>query len=184
MSSQYVHQLSLDFPCTNNPRAFRIVDMSRYASALPVKCPLLQITPPGFRNPTNIDTILPEFNLVLNACTLGIQTAGCDSQTAILPDGIYNIRYSVSPNEEVFVEYYHLRTTQIVNKYNKVLCNLELAACEPAPDVKEALEELRLIKSFIDAAKVKVEDCHELAIGMELLVYANKRLMKLIGGDC
>jgi len=184
MSLQYTHQLSLEIPCSNNPRVFRVVDTSRYASELPVKCPLLQITPPGFRDPTNLDTIQPEFNLVLNACTLGIQSVDCESNTAILPDGIYHIRYSVSPNESVFVEYYHLRTTQLINKYNQVLCNLELAACEPAPDVKDQLEELRLIKSFIDAAKVKVEDCHELQLGMELLVYANKRLMKLIGGDC
>jgi hypothetical protein len=57
---------------------------------------------------------------------------------------------------------------------------LELDACEPDADVKEQLEELNLIKSFIDAAKVKVEYCHDPEIGMELLIYAQKRLLKFI----
>ena len=56
-----------------------------------------------------------------------------------------------------------------------------MAACEPAPQVKNQLKELRLIKSFIDAAKAKVEECHENQEAMELLQYAQKRLMKM---DC
>lgn len=88
------------------------------------------------------------------------------------------INYSVAPNTSVFVEYNHLRTTQTTNKYFNLLCDLEMSSCEPGADVKEKLEELRLIKGFIDAAKAKVEYCHEPQAGMELLIYAQKRLNK------
>ena len=182
-SSLHVHQLSLDIPHTNNPRIFRIFDISIYTDVLPIKCGTLQITSPGFNIPVNI-TVDPEFNLILTACNLGIQTENCSDTSAVLPDGIYIIRYSVSPNTNVFVEYYHLRVTQFVNRYNQLLCNLEVAACEPTAEVRAQLNELRLIKSFIDVAKIKVEDCHETGEGMDLLLYAQKRLMKLDGAVC
>lgn len=179
MASQ--HQLSLEVLDTNNTKVFRVADTSLYTDQLPVDCGLLQITSPGFNQPVNID-VQKGFNLVLNGCTLGIQVGGCD-QAQILPDGIYTIRFSISPNSSVYTEYQHLRITQTNNLYYKELCKLELAACEPAADIKEKLKELNLIRNFVDAAKAKVEYCHDPAAGMELLIYAQKRLMRYVD-DC
>lgn len=171
------HQLSLELPDTNNIKVLRLFDTSFYAEGLTVDCGKLLITPPGFNMPRVID-VLPHFNLVLNACSLGLQQSGCGSHSEIIPDGIYKINYSVSPNSNVFVEYHHLRVVQTLNKWNNLLAELEMGACEPDADVREQLEELQLIKGFIDAAKAKVEYAHEPEAGMELLLYAQKRLNK------
>lgn len=179
----YKHQLSLEVPETNNCQVFRIFDTSIYDEHVPVTCAKLEITSPGFNEPVVID-VVQGFNLVLNGCTLGIQTSGCGNRSDRLPDGIYTIRYSVSPNDQVYVEYHFLRVCQTNNKYFNELCKLEMAACEPQAEVKEALNELRLIKSFIDAAKAKVEQCDDLQEGMELLVYAQERLQKYANGGC
>jgi len=176
------HQLSLDIPETNNCQVFRVFDTSLYTDDLEVTCGTLQITSPGFNEPVNIE-VLPGFNLILNACTLGIQSSGCGSISQRLPDGIYTIRYSVSPNDKVYVEYQYLRVCQTLNKYFNFLCKLEMAACEPQADVKADLEELRMIRSFIDAAKVKVEYCASPQQGMDLFLYAQSRLQKF-GKDC
>jgi hypothetical protein len=181
MSSK--HQLSLELPDSNNIRVMRIADTSFYAEGLPVDCATLSITSPGFNQPRNIE-VIKGFNLPLNACTLGLQTTGCQQLTQPLPDGIYVIRYSVSPNDKSHVEYKHLRITQTNNRYFNLMCELEVGACEPDADIKERLEELRLIKSFIDAAKAKVEFCHEPEKGMELLAYAKKRLDRITSGLC
>lgn len=172
------HQLSLEVPETNNVKVLRLFDTSIYADDLTVDCGTLRITSPGFNLPVVID-VLPHFNLVINACSLGIQRSGCGTDAQPIPDGIYVINYSISPNTSVFVEYNHLRIVQITNKYNNIMSNLELAACEPDADVKEKLNELRLIKSFIDAAKIKVEYGHQPEEGMALLMYAQKKLTKL-----
>lgn len=177
------HQLSLELPESNNIKVMRLADTSLYAEGLAVDCGTLEITSPGFNLPVQIE-VIPNFNLVLNACTLGIQRSGCGEVSQILPDGIYVIKYSVSPNSNVFVEYNHLRATQTINRYYHLLGELEMAACEPDADVKEQLAELRLIKSFIDAAKAKVEYTHEPEKGMELLIYAKKRLDKLTCRTC
>lgn len=177
------HQLALELPPSNNVKVFRISDISTYAEGLATDCGTLQITPPGFNQPTTIE-VLPHFNLVLNGCTLGLQQTNCGTHQNNLPDGIYWIRYSVSPNDKVYVEYNHLRMTQTLNRYYNTLCTLEMAACEPEPDVKEQLNELRLIKSFLDAAQAKVEYCHELSEGMDLFLYAQKRLQKFLLKQC
>lgn len=177
------HQLSLEVPETNNVKVLRLFDTSFYSSNLKVDCSTLRITSPGFNLPVAIE-VLPSFNLVLNACSLGLQRTSCDDDSYPLPDGIYVINYSVSPNTNVFVEYNHLRTTQTLNKYYNILGQLEMAACEPAPDVKEMLNELRLIKSFIDAAKAKVEYTLQPEEGMDLFIYAKKRLDKISRNEC
>jgi len=46
-------------------------------------------------------------------------------------------------------------------------------------DVNADLAEMRLIKSMIDAAKAKVEYCHNPREGYELFVYALRRLEKV-----
>jgi hypothetical protein len=71
-----------------------------------------------------------------------------------------------------------------MNKYYNMLSTLEMAACEPDPDVKEQLKELRLISSFLEAAKAKVEYAHNPEQGMELLVYAQARLVRLSAIMC
>ena len=176
------HQLSLEVPETNNCQVFRVFDTSLYSEDLDVTCGTLQITSPGFNEPVSIE-VLPGFNLILNGCTLGLQSTNCGTFSERLPDGIYVIRYSVSPNDKVYAEYYYLRTCQTVNKYFNQLCALEMAACEPQADVKAQLAELRLIKSFIDAAKAKVEYCQSPQQGMELFIYAQARLQKF-GETC
>lgn len=171
------HQLSLELPDTNNIKVMRLFDTSSYAEGLTADCGTLLITSPGFNLPVSI-SVLPHFNLVLNACTLGLQRSGCGTHSEVIPDGVYIINYSVSPNSNVFVEYNHLRVVQTLNKYYNLLAQVEMSGCEPDADVKEQLNELRLIKSFIDAAKAKVEYAHDLEAGMELLLYAQKRLNK------
>ena len=185
------HQLALDIPDTNNVSVFRVMDASIYGEGLDVKCATLQITSPGFVSPsthdmTNYALLASSFNLILNACSLGFVGVGCEEIAPALPDGVYKLKYSVSPNDKVYVEYYHLRVTQTYNIYNQELCKLEISACEPSEQTKARLIELKLIKTFIETAKIKAEDCHDLNLAMELLLYAKKRLSSYIGGckDC
>lgn len=172
------HHLSLEIPETANTKLFRVSDTSFYANDLAVECSTLQILSPGFNVPKEIEAI-PGFNYVLNACTLGTQVSGCGDINADLADGIYVIRYSVSPNTQVFVEYNYLRVTAALNLYYFKLGQLDLKACEPDQEIRKNLTEMRLIKSMIDAAKAKVEYCHNPKEGYELFVYALRRLEKV-----
>lgn len=172
------HELSLEVIETANPKLFRVSDTSLYSNDLSVECPTLEILAPGFNEPRVIDAIAG-FNYVLNACTLGVQVTGCDTVNAPVADGIYVVRYSVSPNDTANVEYNHLRITNALNLYYKRLAEVDVRCSEPDRDIKLQLAELRLIKSMFDAAKAKVEVAHCPKEGYELFLYALKRLEKV-----
>lgn len=174
------HVLSLEVPTVMNPCILSINDTSVYSNLVPVTCETLNVTVPGFSHSVQID-VTAGFNQILTACDLQLQSTGCGQTYANIPDGIYIIKYSVSPNDLVYVEYNHLRITQALIKYNKAMCNLDLAACEPTEKVQEKLNRLRMIRMYLDAAKAKVEFCHEPQKGMTLYNYAIKLLNKF---DC
>lgn len=180
------HVLSLEAPDTLNKCILRIVDTSVYNTMIAVSCPNLQITLPGFNQPAVFSEPIasPGFMLNLTACDLGIQSVNCGTVYNDLPDGIYIIRYSVSPNDVVYVEYNHLRITKALWKYNNILCDLDIADCDPPEIVKKKLNTLRLIRMYLDAAKAQVEICHRPEKGMQLYNYAVKLLDKMTCTTC
>jgi len=177
------HVLSLEVPTVMNACILSVIDTSVYSSLVPVTCPTLNVTPPGFSWSTQIE-LTPGFSQILTACDLLMQLEQCGEVNADLPDGVYIIKYSVSPNDIVYVEYNHLRITKALIRYNKVLCDLDLAACEPSTAVKDKLAKLQKIRMYLDAAKAKVEFCHEPQKGMTLYNYAIKLLNKLECVNC
>ena len=174
------HVLSLEVPTVMNPCIMSIHDTSVYSEIVPITCETLNVTVPGFQYSNQFD-VAAGFTRIITACDLQLQGADCGETYANIPDGIYIIKYSVSPNELVYVEYNHLRITQALVRYNKALCKLDLAACDPTVIVKDKLERLRMIKSYLDAAKAKVEYCLEPQKGMTLYNYALRLLDKF---DC
>jgi hypothetical protein len=177
------HKLSLEVPTVLNNCILKVFDTSVYNELLPVTCPTLNITPPGFNYSIQLD-FTPGGSVVITACDINLQTVNCDDELQSIPDGIYIIKYSVSPNDVVYVEYNHLRITQALSRYSKILCELDLAACEPSEKVHKKLKQLQQIRSYLDAAKAKVEYCHEPQKGMTLYNYALKLLNKLECRNC
>jgi len=178
------HVLSLEAPDTLNCQIIRVVDTSVYNDDFAVECPILEVTVPGFNYTIQFgeDQINTGFSLNLTACNLDMQTEGCDSEDfKNLPDGIYILKYSISPNDQVYAEYNHLRVSKLLNNYNKILCEIDVEACEPTKDIQHKLDRLLQAKQMIDAAKAKVEVCHEPAKGMQLYQYAKDLLAKF---DC
>jgi hypothetical protein len=177
------HVLSLEVPTVLNTCILTVMDTSVYTDLIPVVCETLAITVPGF----NYSVELPVnagFIKNVTACDLGLQTTDCGSSYVDIPDGIYIIKYSVSPNDQVYVEYNHLRISKALNLYNKVLCQIDVNACDPPFVIKEKLEALRMIFMYLQAAKSKVETCHEPQKGMSLYNYAMKLLKKMSCINC
>ncbi len=174
------HILSLEVSTVSNCEILCIKDTSQYTSDLAIDCEELLITPPGFNSPSLIK-VEHGFDLCLNSCALEIQQEGCGDHRGTIPDGIYIIRYSVSPTDKVYVEYNHLRVTSLLTKYYKVLCDIDMKPCEPSSERAELISEMGYIKTLIDAAVAKVEYCTSPNDGMELYNYAKKRLGKI---DC
>jgi len=179
------HILSLEIPTVSNCDLLCIKDTSQYSKDLAVDCEELLITLPGFSVPVLIK-VDNKFDMCLTACILALQKTKCGTIQDKIPDGIYIVRYSVSPNAKVFVEYNHLRVTRLRSTYYDVLCELNVQACQPDVTKQELLAEMNFINVLIDAAVANAEYCQSAAQGMQLYNYAKQRLNKVAcpSGNC
>ena len=179
------HILSLEIPTVSNCELLCIKDTSQYSKELAVDCEELLITLPGYSVPVLIK-VDKDFDMCLTACTMALQTDDCGTIQAQIPDGIYIIKYSVSPNSKVYVEYNHLRVTKLLTTYYEVLCDLNVQPCQPDINKQELLSEMYYIRTMIDAAVSNVEYCQSSAHGMQLYNYAKQRLNKVScpSGNC
>lgn len=172
-----ISQLGLQVIETGDPRTLRIVDNSVYSPGITVSCEQLHITPPGFTYPAAFE-VDKGFNSLFTSENLGLTSA--NSAISDLPDGIYILRYSINPNEKMWVEYYHLRNTAQIKLYNELLCRLDLQPCDTvSKDLEANLKATYTAKMYMDAAKAMVEYCNAPKQGIALYEYATKLLEKI-----
>ena len=173
------HILSLEVLDVANSEILVIKDTSQYSDNLGTDCGDLAITPPGWNAPSQIE-VKPGFDLSISSCALKLQTTSCNSERTNLQDGVYIIRYGVSPSDKVYVEYNHLRVTNLLTTYYNKLCDIDVKPCEPSSEREDLLRQMNYIKTLIDAAVAEVEYCTNPKKGMELYNYAEKLLSKII----
>lgn len=173
------HILLLSEGKSANEGVLLLNDISIYAPTIPVLCPTLEILPPGYRTPAVL-TITPGAHLVLNACSVGIlPTTGCADCAPDLPDGIWHLRYSVSPNNEVYVEYNLLRIVEAWNRLNEILCHMNLQCQLPDKELEYTVYQCAIIREYLIAAKTMVEDQHDNEGGINVYRYAYSLIEKM-----
>lgn len=169
-------KLVLNIQDTNNTKTFRIVDHSDYNDKITIKEGYLSIVPPGF-DETKSFKVTPGFNEVFNSSLLGILPAKTFKQLADLPDGLYQINYSVPPTDKLSVEYFYFRTNKLLNKYYETLCSLYSNRKNfLVKDFGERKKELVWIRILIETAKFAAEDKHDSDLAVELYNEASELL--------
>ncbi len=148
-----------------NPKVLIIRDASFYNPDIVPTGAQLTVQYPGSDRYVTIP-VSTNFTYTINSNTLGITSVLTSEGLVELPDGLWTIRYSICPNDELFVEYTFLRNTKQLIKYYNLFCSLEIQKCNKKEYEKE-LEKLRLIKQKIDAAKY-LADCEKFTQSLEL----------------
>jgi hypothetical protein len=167
------NSLSIEVPLISNSLAMRIYDTSLWDDDVTVSSISLDIIPPGYTDSVTFAES-KGFDRLFNASNLGITTVIDPTSMGALPDGIYIIRITADAD---WVEYNHLRQTCLLKDYYKALCSLKLDPCDTIDkNIEAKRRELMQIKSYIDAAKAKVEWCNAPGEGIELHNFAKKQL--------
>lgn len=149
--------LQLEVGTTSNEGIFLIKDTSIYYTGQTTPCINLQVTPPGFGSPVLITPSSTRFDLVLNACTLGIiGPTNCAIKCPGIPDGIYGIRYSIADN--IFVEYQYMRITKAMNRLNGLLYALGLPSCLPGQELEYDTRNIDMIRNYLLSAQTNVNE--------------------------
>lgn len=168
-----VSKLGLDILDTSNPKTFRIKDLSYYNPKIATENALIHIKSPGFTKHQGFK-VKPYFDMAFNASLLNIGPARTKKELIDLPDGLYNINYSIKPNDQIYVEYDYFRIMRLLYKYYKSVDELFNKRFKiTKADFERNRKELMWIKELIDVSKYKVEECGEFDKGMEIYNEAN-----------
>ena len=164
---------------TYNTLTIGIADASTYPTNPPVVvAPTIEITVPSSGK-----VILPfavqDFN-IFNSTTLEITSIG--EPLLPLPDGIYNLRYSVTPSYINFVEKSIMRVDRLQEKYDEAFMKLDMMECDRAIKTQQKVE-LTSIYFFIQGSIAAANNC-AVAEANKLYTQANTMLNNFIRNNC
>ncbi len=173
---------------TYNVNSLTVQDTSIYDEGYEVANEIVEIKPPGsdcYVAFSVHDDDCPWKSLTVNCLQLQICKENCGDHLAALPDGVYEIKYSIDPNLSTMVEFSHLRTTKISKRLAVVVCEFFGMKCDfKKSQYKELLDQLIEIEFLIKAAKWKTEECLESTEGIELYKKADELLKEFENGGC
>lgn len=179
-----MHKLNLDINrSATNCRFLTIQDASIYNSEFPVNNIILEIKPP-LKNCYFSTTLLSGWCSKTLDCLFFDLCCEGDCIT-VLPDGLYEIKYSIEPNIQTMVEFSHFRVCQLWNNYIKALCIYFSKKCDYSKSEKKAKEqELEDIRFLIEASVYEAEDCSNTDMAYILYEEANQKLKNLYDNGC
>jgi len=172
--------LKLDFLVipTYNLETLGIADASTYPVSPPVSAPTINIDVPTFglvSLPFNIN----DFN-IYTSTSLGITAVG--DPLLPLPDGIYNITYSVAPAYVNFVQKTIMRVDQLQEKFDSAFMKLDMMQCDAAIR-KQQMVDLNSIYYFIQGSIAAANNC-AVDTANKLYNQANRMLNQFIANRC
>jgi len=161
---------------TYNTLTLGIADASTYPST--PSAPTIEITVPGFGIVT-LPFVPNDFNL-FNSTILGI--TGPTDDLLPIPDGVYYLKYSITPAYINYVDRTIIRVEQLQEKFDAAFMKLDMMECDLAIKTQSKVE-LNSIYFFIQGAIAAANNC---AVDQANKLYnqANKMLNNFIKSDC
>ena len=154
-----------------------IIDLSTYQVS-PTNVSM-EITPPGGWNKVNV-VFTPRAVNIYNATHFNID---CGLTLPPLPDGVYNMKYSVAPNQTNWVEKSFMRVAQLTAKYERIFLSVD-SKCECNGDMRSKLkEQLRNIRLLIDGSVASANQC-DILTAMDMYRKAWTLLDKITPCEC
>lgn len=155
---------------THDQRTFALLDKSIYpVGFIPIN-PTVEITVPGFAPKQIVFT--PSSIQVYTSNTLEITCDDCE--LAFLPDGIYHVKYTMTPAYTYYVEKSFLRTNRIYAKLDQLFLKLDFMQCDQAIKGQDK-EFLDTVEFFIEGAIAAAHNCLD-KLAMNLYNKANEML--------
>lgn len=171
-----ISKLNLDIQDTSSIKTFKIKDLSHYNSKITVENSVIHVKSPGFENAVGFK-VKPYFDMAFNASLLGISTTKSKKNLIDLPDGLYNILYSIKPNDQIYVEYDYFRNMRLLYKYYQSLQELfDKRFKITKKEFEQRRKDIQWIKELIDVSKYNAEECGDSDKAMETYNEANSLL--------
>jgi hypothetical protein len=159
-----MHTLNLQVTDTADCSVMMIRDASVWDPNLVIQNAIVEIQPPlgdcffPF-TVTNPCGGIIGFSVAIACSSLGLCCPTCLPTASTLPDGNYNIKFSVDPNLQTIVEFNYFRNCDLTNKYIGAACWTRGQKNDLRPDqYNRRLKELQLIRELVDGSKWMAEE--------------------------
>jgi len=173
-------KLNLLFPETHDAQSLLIADISVYPVPYSIVNPTIEITVPGF-NTLTLPFTAQGFT-VYNSMSLEITCSDLDCELIDLPDGIYRVKYSITPAYRYFVNKSFLRINKLQEKFDTVYLRLDFMQCDQAIR-EEDFEVLDTIQTYINGAIAAANNCLDV-LAMKLYGKASQAIDDFVNHRC
>ncbi len=173
-------KLNLLFPETHDSKSLLIADISKYPVPYSITNPTIEITVPGF-NVVTLPFTAQGFT-VYDSMSLEITCSDLDCETIPLPDGIYYVKYSITPAYRYFVNKSFLRINNLQEKFDKVYLRLDFMQCDQAIK-EEDIKTLDTIQKYINGAIAAANNCLD-TLAMKLYNKASGFIDDFVNHKC
>ena len=163
---------------TYNTLTLEVADASTYPDGFVISSPSLEIEIPGLGS-TIVAFVPNDFN-VLNSGTLSITEVGEDLQP--LPDGLYQITYSVAPSYTNYVTKSIMRVEQLQEKFDEALMKLDMMECDAAIKKQQKVD-LNTMYFLIQGSIAAANNCAT-DVANKLYLQAAKQLAYFTKSGC
>jgi hypothetical protein len=175
-----ISRLSFDIIDTHDFKTLGILDTTWYNPDIKVETPTIEIIPPGYTIVASPFYMIKGLN-IYNSNGLGITRASCEEDLVDLPDGIWRVKYSICPNDKLFIERFFLKTDKIWCRYTQAFLTLDLKNAESKKDV-ERKKKLNEIEFYINGA-IAASNNQDAKNAIDLYNKAEKALSRFFS-DC
>lgn len=161
---------------TYNVLTLGISDASTYD--IPIVSPSIEINVPGFGVVT-LPFVPNDFN-IFNSTSLGITAVG--DPLVPIPDGIYYLKYTITPAFTYYVEKNIMRTDAIQEKFDRAFMKLDMMECDLAIKQQQKVN-LNSIYYMIQGSIAAANNC-AVDTANKLYRQANRMLNNFIRNNC
>ena len=173
-------KLNLLFPETHDAKSLLIADISQYPVPYSIVNPTVEITVPGFNSITLAFTA--QGFTVYNSMSLEVTCSDMDCDLIDLPDGIYYVKYSITPAYRYFVNKSFLRINKLQEKFDKVYLKLDFMQCDQTIK-EEDFDVLDTIQTYINGAVAAANNCLDV-LAMKLYNKASQAINDFVNNRC
>lgn len=176
-------KLNFNIVDTHDFKTLGILDVSTYNPDIAIEEVRIEILPPGYKIAASPFFMHGALN-VYNSHGVGITKASCGDELIDLPDGLWKIKYSICPNDLLYVERFFLKTDKILCKLENAFLSLDLNSCDRDVD-NDKLEKLEEIEFFIKGA-IAASNRQDAKLASDLYKKADNLLSEFLKnkGEC
>lgn len=165
---------------THNLGNLAIADNSQYPTGFTPISPSIEIIPPSYPISTKVFTPL-SLN-VFNSNDIGITCVEQDCDLCELPDGYWQLKYTISPAQTYFVTRNFMRTNLLQKKFGEAFLALDLDKCDET--VKEQdMKKLDQIQYYIQTSIAAANECNP-KLAIDLYNIADRELGAFLNHKC